>query len=385
MWGTLTNLLRSIAIKPDQINMKYISVIGANFGDEGKGQIVDHFAKTGDFDTVVRFNGGPQAGHTVQIDGKRFVFSQIGSGTLRGLHTHISAHVLINPFAFLREYHLLKEVFGVKANVTMDGTCRVITPYDVNHNRESLQNRGHGTVGHGIHATMERNLYTPYYAHTLTRTRSENESRLEAVKNYYGHSEGVNNWWATVEEFVSIVKIKRDKHVIEDSNIIFEGAQGLALDKDSGFFPFVTPSSCGIENVVRLVGSQEVTPYYVTRSYLTRHGNGPMCLDKWEDGYASFMPPTGCDATNYWNPYQGDFRIAPINFHMMNYFIRKDISQAFQSGGCILMPQLAVMHSQELTALEKEQFLSCSPCMVYDFFNGPEAGDHENAFLRSSR
>ena len=149
----------------------HVAVIGAGFGDEGKGQMVDYFAATGEYETVVRFNGGSQAGHTVVTpDGKTHIFSQIGAGAFTGLRTHISRHMMVNPIFFMREFLDLTDKLGVAPKVSLDPEVEMILPIDVSLNRQSeltrdamaqAGNRGgrHGSCGHGYNNALRRSKY----------------------------------------------------------------------------------------------------------------------------------------------------------------------------------------------------------------------------------
>ena len=112
--------------------MKRIQVvIGANYGDEGKGLMTDYFAASHPEGLVVRFNGGAQAGHTVQLqDGRRHVFGHAGAGTFAGLPTFLSSFFVVNPMLFNREMRVLKNLC-CSPILFADRGCAVTTPYDM--------------------------------------------------------------------------------------------------------------------------------------------------------------------------------------------------------------------------------------------------------------
>ena len=103
-------------------------VIGSNYGDEGKGATVNHLANSNT--TVVRFNGGCQAGHTVVENGIRHVFSTFGSGTLKGASTHLAQPFVFSPGAFLAERKALVDL-GLKPKLTINPLCKITLPCDV--------------------------------------------------------------------------------------------------------------------------------------------------------------------------------------------------------------------------------------------------------------
>ena len=136
-----------------------IVVVGANFGDEGKGLAVDTIVARDPDATVIRFNGGAQAGHTVVAeDGRRHVFSHFGAGTLRGAATFLSRFFVVQPSIFVREAVELAGI-GVNPVVFVDPDAQVTTPFDVFINQWVEETRGgtrHGSVGVGFGETIER-------------------------------------------------------------------------------------------------------------------------------------------------------------------------------------------------------------------------------------
>jgi hypothetical protein len=148
--------------------MQAYAVIGAGFGDEGKGLITDYLVHQGrpDLTMVVRFNGGAQAGHTVVTpQGKRHVFSHFGSGTLAGASTFLSEHFIVNPHLFCKEVGELVSVGCEEVTVIVDPRAVVTTPYDMFINRAVERQRAgsrHGSVGVGINETIERSGHTGF-------------------------------------------------------------------------------------------------------------------------------------------------------------------------------------------------------------------------------
>jgi len=323
--------------------MEHVAVIGANFGDEGKGHMVDYFASTGKYLNVVRFNGGPQAGHTVELDsGYKFTFSQLGSGSLRGLNTHLSRFVLVNPIYFLREYDKFVEETGIRPNVSMDPMCEFITPWDVHSNQATESKRGagrHGSVGYGIFAATKRSYHTSLTAERLQFiSPGALMTTLREVARFHGLAyvqRFAEEFLKATRRMLEIVSRFEDFTAFRDP-CIFEGAQGLLLDQNSGMFPHVTPSNTGLTNIISMLeasGKEEIVrPVYVTRSYLTRHGAGPMYYPWVSDAgiYADEMRPIGLpvDETNHYNPWQGHLRYGQLSVDQLNYSIMKDMYAA---------------------------------------------------------
>jgi adenylosuccinate synthase len=345
----------------------HVAVIGAGFGDEGKGQMVDYFARTGNFSYVVRYNGGGQAGHTVVTeDGKRHVFSQLGSGSFRDIPTHLSRFFLFNPIYFMEERRVFTALHGGAPKVTISASAEIVIPLDVIANRQSETERGHtrhGSCGHGIFQAQQRAMY-PRMSLWVGRARKMKDHEIlkfleDAHRKFpqYGTAlelDVANRvFLENLRAALDCVKVMDDDDILRCHHSIFEGAQGLLLDKDSGFFPHVTPSHTGLTNVVSLIagsGDGSVNPYYVTRTYLTRHGEGPLyhgwanpsvATEQWQ---ADKLGKLAEDATNVHNQWQGHLRRGPLSTRQMEFAIRKDWWAAEKMGGpCFISePQLAV-------------------------------------------
>lgn len=289
-------------------------VVGLGYGDEGKGLTTSFLCNETENPLVVRFNGGHQAGHTVVYKGKRHVFSGFGSGALQGVPTYWSSYCTFYPPSFMREYKLLP--YPV---IYVNPLCPVTTPFDIDFNRSSEEKTQHGSVGMGFGATIQRQednyklfVQDLFYESIL-------KEKLKAIANYYT----IFNPEKDIEEFLQSVKEVRNVIRLADDSIIgnytpiFEGAQGILLDMDFGFFPNVTRSNTTTKNALSIYPSaQEV--YYVTRSYLTRHGNGYMPDEK------ELYLVNDKEETNKSHPYQGEFRKTHLNLDLLNYALACD-------------------------------------------------------------
>ena len=299
--------------------MRARAVIGANFGDEGKGLVTDYLCAQG-AGMVVRFNGGAQAGHTVVTPhGKRHVFGHIGSGAFEGVPTFLSQFFVCNPLLFFKEVEALNDI-GVSPVVYAHPNCLVTTFADMMINQRLEDARGtkrHGSVGVGVHETVER-CRLPELKITMSDLWNGNsiEDRLATICGKYAAfrtgSEipapdkmihAFQKWALKFAEQVHPLGIGQCKEPV------FEGAQGLLLDQDNKeFFPHVTRSNTGMKNVRILCDQariEDVDIYYVSRTYLTRHGAGPL---PGEDATMLFR-----DDTNIDHPYQGTLRFAPLD------------------------------------------------------------------------
>lgn len=303
--------------------MRARAVIGANFGDEGKGLVTDYLCSQG-ASVVVRFNGGAQAGHTVVTpEGKRHVFSHFGSGSLLGVPTFLSQFFICNPIAYFNELKEL-QALGIKPIVYAHPDCLVTTFADILINQAMENKRGaerHGSVGLGINETVERSG-VPELKITMgdlwNRPKSLAGRIAEICDKYAAYRTGkpivepkmieafLEGCWAFAEN-VAPAGIGQCK------DIVFEGAQGLLLDQNNKeFYPHLTRSNTGSRNVKALcylAGISELELYYVSRTYLTRHGAGPL---PGEDSNICYRDDTNSD-----HPYQGKLRFAPLDCHSL--------------------------------------------------------------------
>ncbi len=335
-----------------------IAVIGANYGDEGKGAVTDFIAsQMGPDDcTVVRFNGGAQAGHTVvSPDGRRHVFSHFGAGSFSGCPTHLSQFFIVNPHFFVKELQELAAL-GLEPKVSIDGRALLTTPLDVFINQAIEEQRGlarHGSCGVGINETVTRCLKSPEYstqAQDLLNPRLLHQRILYLAKNWLPKRLKALNLHTEIEQvrkiedvLESVVSVYIDEcdRLLGNADItlsfpdsgffVFEGAQGLMLDEDRlDQFPHVTRSKTGLENVAFLCKRNQIElmdVHYVTRTYLTKHGAGPL--------------PNECDwrfsdATNIANRYQGNLRYAPLSVEDLCHSVDLDFRR-----GKYFFPQIS--------------------------------------------
>jgi adenylosuccinate synthase len=285
---------------------KTIAVIGMGFGDEGKGVVVDYLSLSNPNSIVVRFNGGHQVGHTVVKNNFRHVFSNFGSGTLNGVPTYWSKYCTIDPVGIVKEYELIKNFDPI---LYIDADCPITTPYEKLLNISSLNYISNGTVGVGFGHTIEREekfqfRFIDLYNESVFRMK------MEALKEYYKYlpidRKSILKFIDACYAIKRIAKLHYKIPTIYDTYIA-EGAQGLLLDQHKGFFPYVTRSNTDLTNLINL-GLVPDEIYAVARTYLTRHGNGPMC---WNDllSYDVFDHiEVDENETNKHNETQGSFR-----------------------------------------------------------------------------
>ncbi len=303
-------------------------ILGAQFGDEGKGITTDYLVSKANNPIVVRFSGGQQVGHTVQVNGFTHIHSNFGSGTLRGVPTYYSEHTSIYPTTIARELKILKKN-GITPKLILHPLTLITTPWDVIANRRDDKNLEHGSCGLGIGKTQKRNeTGFKLYAIDLLDEETLLKKTESIRKNYYGFDNpSTQNELFEVLDFIEAVM--EIEWVVEDysflmdyDELVFEGSQGILLDKDFGVFPNVTHANTTSKNAHEIldkigVGFDEREIFYVTRAYSTRHGSGdfkeePIVLKNNEI------------ETNVFNEFQKDFKVAPLNYNFINRGLRYD-------------------------------------------------------------
>ena len=290
-------------------------IVGCGFGDEGKGVAVDcHTAKSMSKPLIVRFSGGPQAGHTVFVNGINHVSSNFGSGVLRNAPTFFSKHTCINPLNIFNEYEALRAK-GFDPLLAVDPLATVITPEDV---YKSQYNKG-GTCGMGIGAAMHRQLATPYKLHAIDLMNKEVwDNKMESLFAIGSPYDTVymEAYKRAVEFCRVFLRVETFESISQNyPNIIFEGSQGTLLDMDHGVFPEVTYANTTVKNALEMIPKDEaVQVVFTSRTYTTRHGNG------WMPDTEKLIINNPLE-TNVYNEFQGKFRTAKLSLGLVKHSI----------------------------------------------------------------
>jgi adenylosuccinate synthase len=303
--------------------VNHVIVADLGYGDSGKGAVVDWLCSAsggGPVRTVVRFNGGAQAGHNVvTADGRHHTFAQFGSGSFTpGVRTHLSRFVLVDPLALAAEAAHLAAV-GVPdalARLTVDRDALLVTPYHqaANRAREAARGRDrHGSCGMGIGETaryaLEHPADAPRVADCATpRTLARSLGRLrDRLADELGPLEGpeVDDLCDAYRAFADRVPLVDGGYLgrlLRAGPAVFEGAQGVLLDEWRGFHPYTTWSTTTFANAEALLAEsgEAAVRLGVVRCYLTRHGPGPFVT---EDPTLEFPEPHNRHGT-----WQGAFR-----------------------------------------------------------------------------
>ena len=331
--------------------MRTIAVIGKNFGDEGKGFTCSRLASSLKKSLIIKHNGGGQAGHTVEDpEGKwRFIHHQIGAGAEYHVPTLFADSFMPDLFQLGKEVKAFTEFFGFQPILYSEKNARITTIDDVLLNMGAELARGekrHGSCGMGIEECVQRNAagYGITVEELATWSNQDLLDRLKQIrKEYTGrraeivgiqapasskamrqsnlmnpYYEMLNNE-RVLENFVEEVKenvklltlVDADRKWLEKfQHLIFETGQGLLLDQDyEAYAPHLTSSKTGIHNPAIFLEKRGLSleeAIYVTRPYVTRHGNGPLPCEV----NRSELPGVGEDLTNQPNEWQGTLRYA---------------------------------------------------------------------------
>ncbi len=251
------------------------------WGDEGKGKLVDYLA--GQFDAVVRFNGGSNAGHTVVIGERKHTFHLVPSGALKGKQLLIGAGVALDPAVLRDELSLLPD--QVRASLMVDGRCTLVSPLDRQFDASLEEQRGSSAIG-----TTKRGI-GPAYAMRALRLAPRVSDLMEgfdtgALSQFYGRlgidPAGLTSW---VEEskqllagLVGDVSSRVSEIVGAGGSVLFEASQGTLLDILHGSYPYVTSSHTIVSYIPAALGippAEAGDPLGVMKCYTTRVGSGP--------------------------------------------------------------------------------------------------------------
>ncbi len=250
-----------------------VVIIGAQWGDEGKGKIVDYLAEDAKY--VVRYSGGPNAGHTIVVDGKQFALHQVPSGILYSdKKVFLGAGMVIDPEALFAELKMLEDN-GIKwqGRVFISDRAQLILPKyrQMDKDRDASRKRPIGTTGRGIGIAYSEKAHRD-------GLRLADLDWKEKMSEFEGEDlEYLNKYKDKLLSMrVDLTKIMWE---VRKENVLFEGAQGAMLDIDSGTYPYVSSGTscaagaatgCGIgpHDLDKILG--------VFKAYETRVGNGPM-------------------------------------------------------------------------------------------------------------
>ena len=285
--------------------MKNVVVVGSQWGDEGKGKIVDWLSAQAD--VVVRFQGGHNAGHTLVIDGKVYKLSLLPSGIVRKNKISIIGNgVVVDPWALLQEIKKIKKQ-GVEVNINnfiISESANLILPFhkEMDEIREDSAGKGKiGTTRRGIGPAYEDKVGRRSIRVMDLRSETNLDKRLEIALEHHnairkGLGKKIFKKKDLLKDLLEIapeilkysqpVWLKIDEFKRKQKKILFEGAQGVLLDVDHGTYPFVTSSNTVASSAATGSGCGPNTIHYVlgiTKAYTTRVGEGPFPTELTDD------------------------------------------------------------------------------------------------------
>ncbi len=321
--------------------MKAIIIVGLGFGDEAKGATVDFLARQFQADTVVRYSGGSQAGHNVELpNGDRHTFSQFGAGTFAGAKTFLGPRMILSPATLPPEAEHLRAL-GVDQPLgllTAHPECLLSTFYHMQMNRLRELARGenrHGSCGLGIGET--RHYWLRYGQDAITaadlRDPKTLKRKLAILKDrFLQEMQELPHLDEQLSQQLFDLSPHREAEALQHAMdgvsishrmfdpqmVIFEGAQGVLLDEWKGFHPFTTWSTVTTDHAWELMEEyrfENITTLGLTRAYTTRHGAGPFPTHNAE------FSDTILDPGNPDNAWQGAIRSGPLDFPLLQYAV----------------------------------------------------------------
>ncbi len=276
--------------------MNNVIVVGSQWGDEGKGKIVDWLSNRAD--VIVRFQGGHNAGHTLVVDKKIYKLSILPSGVVRGKKSIIGNGVVVDPWALIKEINTIQNQ-GIKINnkiLSISEVATLILPYHVELDKareHELSGIKIGTTGRGIGPAYEDKVGRRAIRVCDLFDKSMLEKRIKNAILHHSHlRKGLRlpeiNINYLIKELSDITKIIKpfvvsswyelNKSLREKNKILFEGAQGVMLDIDHGTYPFVTSSNTIAAQAAIGSGIGNIKSCFtlgITKAYVTRVGEGP--------------------------------------------------------------------------------------------------------------
>ena len=351
--------------------MRTIAVVGKNYGDEGKGLVTASLCSSFKKPLIIKHNGGAQAGHTVENEerGTRFVHHQIGSGAEYGADTLFAETYYPDLYQIRKEIEKFKSIFRYVPRIYGEEGCCVTTVDDILLNMAIETKRGknrHGSCGMGINECSER--ISAGYKITLKQIAGSSydglRNLLVNIRKEYTHKRIIeleiseqNPYYSMILDenilYNFAVEIKDNSRFIElvsaDSTwlkrydgLIFESGQGLLLDKDyTANAPHLTSSKTGITEPLKFLNKRSLSlqeAIYVTRTYVTKHGAGPLSHEFKTSDWADLE----VDMTNLYNEWQGDIRYAS---HGRAYDFLLPVANDIKDIN--IKPSLAITHMNE--------------------------------------
>lgn len=306
--------------------MKVKVVVGSSYGDEGKGLVSGCLAREAILNNkekvlTVFFNGCNQRAHTFE----NVIRHTLAAGEAYGSDTFYHRMFVVDPIM----------LWLSKSTPIIDPRCRVIFPCDVLYGQSREKQLQHGSCGFGLFAAVKRckNTLAPFEVNDFFLPDMYFYPYVQRTDSYYNYEpneiHNLSNFLKAAKWVKENCKIDTFENIAAKGlydTIIFEGGQGLLLDQENlDDFPHLTPSSTGAFNIHQDIEKLNTIPdlFYVSRSYITRHGRGPIDM---ECGYED-INPTIIDTTNQTNNWQGSLRFGKIDLAKLYKRIKGDAAR----------------------------------------------------------
>lgn len=319
--------------------MDNILTIGLGFGDEGKGSFIDYLSyKYPNYDTIIRYNGGSQARHTVELEtGKRFVFSQLSPALYRNSKSqlYLYSNFIVNLQNLIYECEEFSKFTGwtlkeILSRIYIDKSCLIVTPYHKVYNcliEEKYKLRGStgsgvsianlwSTVEHGSLDIYAEDLYNLDILKNILENQREylKEKLIFEDINFDINSINIDEFIKDIQKLVMELPINIGNYrlVLKDLNCIYESSQGFLLDKNYGFYPNTTYMDTSMDSLNKLKGKR----IGFIRSLYTRHGSGVFPTEEKE------LNKCLKDESQEIGKYNGSIRFGWFDCVLMRYSIK---------------------------------------------------------------
>lgn len=283
--------------------MKVDILLGLQWGDEGKGKVVDYFSEK--YDIVARFQGGPNAGHTIEFDDKKFVLHQIPSGIFNPKASNIIGNgVVLDPVVFCSEAEELENFASVKSNLLISNKATLILPTHKLLDKAQELAKGKNKIGSTLRGI------SPAYTDKISRTAlrvgdilsADFEIKLDRIiENHKKQLEYLNfddfdinllmkQWLEAIEKMkkfkICNIEYYIDEQLKNNKSVLAEGAQGTMLDIDFGTYPYVTSSNtiaAGACTGLGVAPNRIDKVFGIFKAYTTRVGEGPFPTELFDE------------------------------------------------------------------------------------------------------
>lgn len=389
------------------------TVIGKNFGDEGKGLAVDYLSlqAKGEPVLVIRHNGGAQSGHTVDLPDKRFVFHELSSGSFRRAHTFWAETFYPDMYKLREEAEDFRAVSGFVPKIYTHPDAQITLIDDVLLNmavEEAREDARHGSCGMGIYEAQCRGRagFGITMQELFAMDEPELIRRMQIIRKEYlpRRMSELGLLWENLSEYGELlqsteilenvaVEILHNLHYVKlvgdmktflngYARVIFENGQGLLLDEENeNFAPHVTASRTGLQNPCAFLKEYDLAldeVVYVTRSYVTRHGAGPLPYEC----AAHELGICKQDKTNVDNPWQGSLRYALHG--SMEEFVEPVSEDLKEAKVFHMLPPCRSLMVTHLNETEQSIYTKEGKILMDEFCTNPVIESIFNRFYASS-